>query len=162
MVEIPAWRGFRGVIGETEKTALTEEAHAWALAAAIRQWGAADYAEDMDSRLRILTPKGTHPSTGYLVEVRGQSSATAHGKQGAAPYQIAELRELGLPVLMLFKDYGKVQTVWLDDPHAPIVNIDKDTAHRRQGWRVADMTRSSADGFRFPEEVPNFEAGGLF
>lgn len=143
--------------GSTGATRLTLDAHAWALSRAAEQFrtGSWEYAAG-GSRFRILTPYG------YVAEVRGQSSATAHGMQGADPAQIAEARELELPVLMMFKDHGKVQAVWLDDPHAPIVNIDRDTAHRRQGWRVADMTRSSADGFRFPEEVPHFDPGGLF
>lgn len=150
----------RDASGSDEVTQLTEDAHRWARAVAEAQLPPS--ASDVwrlaygGARLRILTPYG------YVAEVRGQSSATAHGKQGAHPSQIAQLRELEEPVLMVFKDGGIIQSVWLHDPGPDIVNIDADTAHRRQGWWVKQMKRENADHYRFPESAPAFEPEGLF
>lgn len=147
--------------GSREETQATEDAHRWAFEKGREQFGGGDNATHWGyavggSRLRVRTPYG------YIAEVRGQWSANAHGKQGAHPDRIAELRELEEPVLMVFKDHGKIQYVWLDDPGPQIINIDNDPAHRRQGWAVAQMTVTSASGFRFPAEVPRFETRGLF
>lgn len=146
--------------GSIGLTKLTEDAHTWAFDRAKEQFGLLPAREWSfvagGSRLRIRTPHG------YVAEVRGQSSATAHGKQGAHPLQIAEARALELPVLMVFKDGGIVWSVWLDDPGPDIVNIDRDGAHRRQGWWCRQMTRDLADEFRFPAAVPTFETTGLF
>lgn len=142
--------------GSDEVTKQTVTAHAWAVELMGRQFDAgAKYAVG-GSRLRIWTPYQ------YVVEVRGQSSASGHGKQGALPSHIAELREIGWPVLMVFVDGGRVQWMWLDDPDVPIANVDLDPAHRRMGWFVRDMNNTPLEAFLFPTEVPEFESAGLF
>lgn len=154
------WDLFEGTAvdasGSSEVTRITMIAHGWILDTARRQLEPGWRYARGGSRLRLFTPRG------YVVECRGQSSAAAHGKQGAHPSHLAELRELAFPVLLVFRDGGWAQSVWLDDPSAPIVNIDNDTAHRRQGWRVGDMDRVEAHAFAFPEQAPSFERGGLF
>lgn len=149
--------------GSDEVTKQTEEAHRWAFDRATTQWGedGYEYAEGR-ARLRILTPYG------YVVEVRGQSAGGGHGKQGAHPARIAELRALPEPVMVIFVDGNVVegtasaQWMWLDDPVVPIANIDMDPAHRRMGWFVRDMNRTPVTAFVFPTEVPHFESAGLF
>lgn len=154
--------------GSTEETQQTQDAHDWALHKAAVQWGVDgfEYAGGSNfnraggyvpggSRLRIKAPEG------YIVEVRGQFPS--HGKQGADPAALAELREMERPVLVLFWESRKtVFTHWLQDDGPEVVNIDNDTTHRRQGWWRQDMTRHSPDAFRFPGEVPNFETRSLF
>jgi hypothetical protein len=98
---------------------------------------------------------------GYVTEVRGQSSANGHGKQGCAPERIAALRALPYPARIIFVDQThhdsakqKWQEVWLDIDEPEVVRIDTDTTHKRQGWRVADMYRGEGFPLPFPEAAP--------
>lgn len=141
--------------GSTEETRATEDAHGWALQRAVEQFGEVPYALG-GSRLRLLLPAP------YVAEVRGQSSATGHGKQGAHPDRIAEARALEYPVLMVFKDQGIIWSVWLHNPGPDIVWITHDPARKRQGWWCKQMARELEGTFCFPEHVPTYESGGLF
>lgn len=158
----PDWDDFdAGAVdysGCDEVTAQTEDAHTWALESLISQVPAgAEYGYACGgARFRVRTPWG------YVAEVRGQSSATGHGKQGAHPSQLAQLRDIREQVLMVFKDQGKVQSVWLHDPGPEIVEIDRDPAHRRQGWWVREMQNVPAEEFRWPVYVPQFQSTALF
>lgn len=142
---------------DEEVTDLTAAAHAFALRSveaesAIRDFGQIDY---MTAGAAMWIYVG-----GYVTEVRGQSSAGGHGKQGCAPERIAALRDLSVPARIVFVDQThhdsakqKWQAVWLDIDEPEVENIDKDTTHRRQGWWVRDMERG--EGFiPFPEEAP--------
>lgn len=144
--------------GSDEVTVQTRDAHQWALTSIEAQVPDLDdyWIAPGGARLRILTPWG------YVAEVRGQSSATGHGKQGAHPAQLAQLREIREQVLIVFKDGGYVQSVWLHDPGPEIVEIDKDAAHRRQGWWVREMARVPSEEFRWPTHVPQFQLSALF
>jgi hypothetical protein len=148
------------VSGSAEVTRQTEKAHAWAIELVCRQWDPETSTSRWavgGSRLRVLTPYE------YVAEVRGQSAGGGHGKQGAHPDRIAELREIEMPVLMVFIDGGRAQWMWLDDPDVPIAWIDKDTVHKRMGWFVRDMNNTPKEAFLFPTVVPHFEQpSGLF
>lgn len=145
---------------DDETTELTEFAKRFAKRSAICAAAAEEinrdylYAEG-GAALRVL-------ANGYVTEFRGQSSATGHGKQGSDPRRIAALRRLPCPVRLVFIDARneidleqKWQEVWLGREHGEpdVVEIDKATTHRRQGWRVSELRRG-AGLVDFPETAP--------
>ncbi len=144
---------------DDERTELTDFAKRFAtrsveLAAAAGEIDGWRFAEG-GAVLRIL-------ANGYVTEFRGQSSATGHGKQGSDPRRIAALRAIACPVRIVFIDARneidqeqKWQEVWLGREHGEpeVVEIDKATTHRRQGWRVAELRRGSGP-VDFPETAP--------
>lgn len=81
----------------------------------------------------------------YAIEVRGQSSVTAHGKQGLRPLRgavLERLNETGVPVLFAIKDGRKWRLGWMDElgPSKTISRGDdgaKETA--RAGWPVSEF-----------------------
>lgn len=105
---------------------------------------------------------------GYVVVVRGQSSFTAHGKQGMHPQHLAALRGLPKPVMCLFVETGGHvgYYVWLDRAGEPETHsISQDPSRPRRGWRCEDMTKvvfdagalerhPGAEVFRFPKAAP--------
>ncbi len=145
-----AWDEFDG--SETDEvTEITQEAHTRALRLAVSQFGWHGFQHKLighSLRLRFL-------SAGYVAEVRGQSSATGHGKHGADPRRLAELRELEEPVLLVFMEAGgsTVYSGWLRDlPDSR--RIAKDPSRKRAGWRCDELERHPDRSFRFPTEVP--------
>jgi hypothetical protein len=88
----------------------------------------------------------------YIVEVRGQSSVTAHGKQGLRPIRGAVLEranESGLPVLFAIQDGKKWRVAWMSElgPAVPISKGDDGAKDEtaRAGWPVSE--------FRTEEEI---------
>lgn len=82
----------------------------------------------------------------YVVEVRGQSSVTAHGKQGLRPlrgYLLERLNESGVPVLFAIKDGRKWRLGWMSElgPSQAIshgeAGAKDETA--RAGWPVSEF-----------------------
>lgn len=151
------WDDFDASSVDDESTKLTDYARTFATASASAETEGAYLWAAGGSVTRIL-------AHGYLTEVRGSSSANGHGKQGCWPRRVAELRayseEYDVPVRIVFideraefSDRQKWQAVWLDRIEPEVVNIDNDTTHRRQGWRVAEMIRGQGL-IDFPEEAP--------
>jgi len=146
-----SWDEFDASAYEDERTRDTEVAHAAVLRLLKRQKLSFDYAVG-GAALRA------HLGT-YVVEARGQSSAAAHGKQGADPRRLAALRELDKPALLLFVESGAktLEAIWLHTA-PPAVNIDNDPSHRRQGWWVRDMDyHGPLDEWVFPRSVPELD-----
>jgi hypothetical protein len=84
----------------------------------------------------------------YAIEVRGQSSVTAHGKQGLRPLRgamLERLNETGIPVYFAIKDGHKWRLAWMSEL-GPSVAISKgadgakETA--RAGWPVREFETS--------------------
>lgn len=175
---MPDWREFAEP-EDAEMTELTVTAHQLMLRIARDQLGVADRRDQLSYRgfdsarggaaLRIRVSRAEP----YVVEVRGQSSATAHGKQGAHPACIALLRELEEPVQMLFVESGLrvCRAVWLGTPEEPpIINIDNGGGEmRRQGWAAGDLPKYALRGdvedarrYQFLERAPERATAGLF
>lgn len=150
----------RGGFRSDERTDLTEAAHRFALSSArieARQQGLSTDAIEVASAGGALWIM----MNGYVSEVRGQSSAGGHGKQGCAPERIAALRELPVPARIVFVDQThhdtarqKWQAVWLDIDEPEVITIDGDTTHKRQGWWVKDLIRGEGFPIDFPESPP--------
>lgn len=86
----------------------------------------------------------------YAIEVRGQRSATAHGKQGLRPARAIVLDALdrsGLPVLLAFRDGAVWQTAWWAElPEPSSISRGDDGAKERTariGWPVKEFRRAS-------------------
>lgn len=82
----------------------------------------------------------------YAIEVRGQSSVTAHGKQGLRPLRgavLERLNETGVPVFFAIKDGRKWRTGWMSElgPSKAIslgeAGAKEETA--RAGWPVSEF-----------------------
>lgn len=82
----------------------------------------------------------------YVAEIRGQSSVTAHGKQGLRPLRgaiLERLNETGVPVFFAIQDGHKWRVAWMSElgPSVPISKGDDgaraDTA--RAGWPVSEF-----------------------
>lgn len=141
-----------------ETTELTAAAHAFV----VRSLEAEHRVRRFDDEPQLLEAGGALWIFvgGYVTEARGQSSANGHGKQGCAPERIAALRALPVPARIVFVDQThhdsaqqRWQAVWLGINEPEVVNIDKDTTHKRQGWWVREMERGV--GFvPFPEAAP--------
>lgn len=82
------------------------------------------------------------PEATYILEVRGQASATAHGSQGFRPARGELLRkceEMGLPVFVAFRDGGTWETAWLSElPPAQPLRLSGDREEQRYGWYAGD------------------------
>jgi hypothetical protein len=93
----------------------------------------------------------------YVLELHGQASATAHGKQGLRPERLALLHyieEAGLPVLLAFRDGGTWQWGWLSElgQAQPITYGEAGAeASKRYGWPVSAFRREPP--VPLPEEV---------
>lgn len=88
------------------------------------------------------------PGADFLcaLEVRGQRSATAHGKQGLNPVRGAVLEELNnsVPVFLAFKDGSNWQTAWWSElPAATAISHGDsgDRGSKRFGWRVSEFEK---------------------
>lgn len=141
-----------------ETTELTQAAHEFARRSVEAEREVRDWTTFVEAgaggALWIILPGA------YVTEVRGQSSAGGHGKQGCGPDRIAALRALPLAARIVFVDQThhdsaqqKWQAVWLDINEPEVVQIDRDTTHKRQGWRVRDMERG-VGLIPFPETAP--------
>jgi hypothetical protein len=94
-----------------------------------------------------------------VLEARGQSSVTGHGRQGLRPERIAFLRELDerFPVLLVFFEGATSRReAWLRDLGAATV-VSKgeagDPDSVRYGWSVQEMGKP-AGRFELPPLVP--------
>lgn len=82
------------------------------------------------------------PEATYVLEVRGQASATAHGYQGFRSSRgelLRRLEDMGLPVYVAFKDGGTWETAWLSElgpSKALRKSADRDEA--RFGWYAGE------------------------
>lgn len=79
----------------------------------------------------------------YVLEVRGQASATAHGYQGFRPSRgelLQAVQAAGLPVFLAFRDGGTWETQWLESlPSAkPLRRSEGDREDARYGWYVGE------------------------
>lgn len=86
-----------------------------------------------------------------ILEVRGQSSVTGHGRQGVTTDRLAFLRELGerYPVLFVFVEgYQSYEWGWLHDLRDGLA-----VAPSRAGFRVRDMTVVRGEDFVLPDRV---------
>lgn len=87
------------------------------------------------SEMRLAFPAEADPT--FVAVVRGQSSATGHGKHGSHPHRIAEYREMGCPVWLCYVETGGevFYSGWL---HAlPEAHpISKLTGAERYGWNA--------------------------
>lgn len=143
-----------------EGTRKTRDAHLWALELAGDQFDENFDYESIYSSLRVLLP--TDDGGLQVVEVKGQSTVTGHGRTGSHPARIAFLRSLDIPVLVVYVDGHRVDHGYLHRLPTPI-GIDNDPAHRRVGWYVRDMENGERTSFRFPTSPPDVElAGKLF
>lgn len=145
----PAWDSWDASVADevTKDTALGHAVMMDLLRAQLRPEEPWEYAVGGPSlRIRLR---------GYVAEVRGQSSVTGHGMQGADPGVWRNLREIEEPVLIVFVESGghKMEWVWLDAA-PPIRNISNDPGNRRQGWYVWELNRSEVADFRFPGSAP--------
>jgi hypothetical protein len=94
-----------------------------------------------------------------VLEMRGQSSATGHGKQGLRPARINFLRRLdaaGFAVRFVFVEgVASRREAWLHDlPPASAIALgrDGDPDSERWGWYVGEMERQEGP-FRLPARV---------
>lgn len=115
--------------GDTEQTRLSALARAAFVEAVER--------DDLEAHAVQLVklPSGQT----IVVEVRGQSSWTGHGRQGMRPGRAAFLRDCGYPVLLVFVE-GAVSYRWcwlseLDGGPAGRLGFD------RSGWDVSLMRK---------------------
>lgn len=88
-----------------------------------------------------------------ILEARGQSSVTGHGRQGISPDRISFLRSLsactGYPVLFVFVEgYQSYEYAWLHD-----LRDGRAVAPDRFGFRVKDMTVVRDEPFALPTSV---------
>jgi hypothetical protein len=79
----------------------------------------------------------------YVLEVRGQASATAHGYQGFRPARgelLQAVRSAGLPVFLAFRDGGTWETQWLESlpPAKPLRIAAGDREGERYGWYAGE------------------------
>jgi hypothetical protein len=79
----------------------------------------------------------------YALEIRGQSSATGHGKTGSHPRRLAllaRLQEVGVPVRLAYKDGSQWREAWMEEL-GPAKSISDDPVRKRFGWWVRDMKK---------------------
>lgn len=89
----------------------------------------------------------------FIVEIRGQSSYTGHGKQGLRPERLALLYHLqattGIPVILVFVEGAESwRWAWLSalGPTQPIAQGDGTAGSRRSGWPVRDPAFTKESG----------------
>lgn len=82
----------------------------------------------------------------YAVEVRGQSSVTAHGKQGLRPLRgavLERLNETGVPVFFAIKDGRKWRLAWMSElGPSKAISLGESGAKEetaRAGWPVSEF-----------------------
>jgi hypothetical protein len=139
--------------GISEVTKDTVKAHR----AAIKSIGPVDAEDSRFLAIPIELLMDRQTEFLYAVEVRGQSSVTAHGKQGLRPLRGAVLERLdatGIPVFFAIQDGNKWRTAWMSEL-GPSVAISKgddgakaDTA--RAGWPVSEF--ETVDELIFPDQ----------
>jgi hypothetical protein len=94
------------------------------------------------------------------VEMRGQSSFTAHGRQGLRPDRAAFLRDIQAEragrravLLVFFEGESSWYWAWLHDlGEATAISLGEGTGAKRFGWYVSEMTKGDGE-FRFPAGV---------
>jgi hypothetical protein len=126
---VPAWDDFRGEDPTREATRETLDAKV-VVQAAVK--GVSHEVADGGAEIRVL-----FRDRGYVMVVRGQSSAAGHGKQGLSLERARFLRELDteIPVWLVFIEAGG-KTYWsgwlrgLPDAHP----ISKVVGEERYGW----------------------------
>jgi len=126
--------------GDSEVTRESVPAHREAVAAIIG---------DDDSRfvtipVQLLMDRATEFV--YAIEVRGQSSVTAHGKQGLRPLRgavLERLNETGVPVFFAIKDGHKWRTGWMSElGPSKAISLGESGAKdetARAGWPVSEF-----------------------
>jgi hypothetical protein len=97
------------------------------------------------------------PDGAFAVEIRGQASGAAHGKQGFRPSRgelLLALEAGGIPVFLAFYDNGWWKTAWLGDlPPSESIAGSTDREEARRGWYAGDKPERGEPLFKKTREL---------